>query len=179
MPKFCTWLCSGPFALEEARTMFWNMKTFRPLILALAAAILPLSANAADTSVQAEAEEVQVIFDAKDVNLDEYLWIARPVLVFANSPADPLFIQQMQYLTRELDELRERDVVVITDTDPAAQTDVRTKLRPRGFMLALIGKDGQVKLRKPLPWSVRELTRSIDKMPIRQQEIRDRRASGL
>ena len=31
--------------------------------------------------------------------------------------------------------------------------------------------DGQVKLRKPLPWDVRELTRSIDKMPLRQQEI--------
>ncbi len=118
------------------------------------------------------------ILDAKDVNLDEYLWVARPLLVFANSPADPLFIQQMQYLSRELDELAQRDVVIITDTDPAAQTDVRTKLRPRSFMMALIGKDGQIKFRKPLPWSVRELTRSIDKMPIRQQEIRDRRASG-
>jgi hypothetical protein len=85
----------------------------------------------------------------------------------------------MQYLTRELEELSERDIVVLTDTDPKAQSDLRTKLRPRGFMLVLIGKDGEVKLRKPLPWSVRELTRTIDKMPMRQQEIRDRRDSGL
>ena len=65
-------------------------------------------------------------------------------------------------------------MVVITDTDPAAKSELRTKLRPRGFMLALIGKDGTVKLRKPFPWDVRELSRTIDKMPLRKQEIRSR-----
>jgi len=50
---------------------------------------------------------------------------------------------------------------------------LRTKLRPRGFMLVLIGKDGGVKLRKPLPWDVRELSRTIDTMPMRQREMRD------
>jgi hypothetical protein len=50
---------------------------------------------------------------------------------------------------------------------------LRTKLRPRGFMVVLIGKDGGVKLRKPFPWDVREFSRSIDKMPMRQQELRD------
>ncbi len=42
-------------------------------------------------------------------------------------------------------------------------------------MLVLVGKDGSVYLRKPFPWDVRELSRSIDKMPLRQQEMRDRR----
>jgi len=68
-----------------------------------------------------------------------------------------------------------RDVVVFVDTDPKARSALRKKLRPRGFMLVLIGKDGGVKLRKPLPWSVRELSRSIDKMPTRQREIEARR----
>jgi hypothetical protein len=36
----------------------------------------------------------------------------------------------------------------------------------------LIGKDGQTKLRKPLPWSIREISRAIDKMQIRQDEIK-------
>ena len=67
-----------------------------------------------------------------------------------------------------------RDVIIITDTDPAERNRIcARKLRPRGFMLVLIGKDGGVKLRKPFPWDVRELSRQIDKMPIRQQEIRD------
>jgi hypothetical protein len=37
----------------------------------------------------------------------------------------------------------------------------------------LIGKDGRVAQRKPSPWDVREIERAIDKMPLRQQEIRD------
>ena len=42
--------------------------------------------------------------------------------------------------------------------------------------MVLIGKDGSVKLRKPLPWDVREISRTIDKMPVRQREIRERRS---
>ena len=49
----------------------------------------------------------------------------------------------------------------------------RLRMRPRGFMLVLVGKDGGIKLRKPRPWDVREITRSIDKMTIRQREIRE------
>ena len=67
--------------------------------------------------------------------------------------------------------LKERDVIVLIDTDPAKNTALRQKLRPRGFALLLIGKDGQVKLRKPFPWNVRELSRVIDKMPMRRQEM--------
>ncbi|MDX1782472.1 MAG: DUF4174 domain-containing protein, partial [Thalassovita sp.] len=58
-------------------------------------------------------------------------------------------------------------------TDPKGKSALREDLRPRGFMLALVDKDGQVKLRKPAPWTVREITRSIDKWPTRQQEIRE------
>lgn len=108
--------------------------------------------------------------------LDEYLWEKRPVVVFANTPNDLLFKRQMELLADGAEQLEERDVVVIVDTDADAEetTDLRKKLRPRGFQLVLIGKDGQVKLRKPRPWTVRELSRVIDKMPMRQQEMRQR-----
>ena len=115
--------------------------------------------------------------DADSVDLSEFVWEKRPVIVFADSPNDPNFDLQIAYLERRADALLERDVVVLTDTDPAAQSALREKLRPRGFMLVLIGKDGGVKLRKPFPWDVRELSRTIDKMPMRQREIRDRRGS--
>lgn len=142
--------------------------------------LLPLSATAQDgpdTLAKWEADHAQ-IFEAGDITLDQFKWLARPLVVFAESPNDPQFQQQMELITERLDELALRDVIVITDTDPDAQSAVRTTLRPRAFMLALVGKDGQVKLRKPRPWDVRELSRSIDKMPLRQQEIRDRRAGG-
>ncbi|WP_366915545.1 DUF4174 domain-containing protein [uncultured Lentibacter sp.] len=104
-----------------------------------------------------------------------FLWTNRLVIVFADSAADPRFNEQVALLAERSSELAERDVKVILDTDPAAKTALRQKFRPRGFMLMLVGKDGQVYLRKPLPWSVREISRSIDKLPQRQQEIRDRR----
>ena len=44
--------------------------------------------------------------------------------------------------------------------------------------MVLLEKNGQVVLRKPLPWSVREITHAIDKFPLRQQEIREGRSGG-
>jgi hypothetical protein len=110
--------------------------------------------------------------------LEDFLWIARPVIVFADTPADPAFGRQVELLQDRIEELVERDVVLITDTSRADPSAVRKKLRPRGFQLTLLGKDGRVALRKPFPWDVRELTRSIDKMPFRQQEVRDARSAA-
>lgn len=105
--------------------------------------------------------------------LEELRWIKRVVAVFADSPNDPNFRRQMEALAAQPDALAFRDVVVVTDTDPAANSGLRQTFRPRGFMLVLVGKDGQIKLRKPLPWDVREISRAIDKTPLRQQELRD------
>ena len=115
-------------------------------------------------------------FDATSVTIDDFIWLARPVVIFADSPNDPRFRQQIELLSARADELAERDVIILTDTDPAARSDLRTQLRPRGFMLVIMGKDGEVELRKPEPWSVREISRTIDKMPLREQEVDDRRA---
>ena len=109
-----------------------------------------------------------------EVELSQFLWTARPVVVFADTEADPAFQRQMELLRARPEPLAERDVVVIVDTDPDGRSAVRTALRPRGFMLAILGKDGQVALRKPLPWDVREITRTIDRMPLRRQEVRER-----
>lgn len=104
--------------------------------------------------------------------LSQYLWTARPLVIFAPSEQDPRFVQQMAWLEARRAEFDERDVVILTDTDPEAQSELRDALHPRDFQIVLIGKDGQVKLRKPFPWDARELSRAIDKMPLRQQEIR-------
>ena len=66
---------------------------------------------------------------------------------------------------------QDRDVMINVDTDPSAKSNLRETLRPKGFNWVLIGKDGMVKLRKPFAWDMRELSRVIDKMPIRQQEM--------
>lgn len=140
----------------------------KPILAALAVSLFAFGASAAEEPGFAPEA-------AADVTLVQYLWQKRPVVVFADTPADPAFTEQMRLLEDRWPELAERDVVVITDTDPAAASDARTRLRPRGFMFVLIDKDGTVAQRKPFPWDVREISRAIDKMPARQEELRARR----
>jgi hypothetical protein len=111
------------------------------------------------------------IFDAKDVDIADVIWAARPWVIFADSPLDPIFSQQMALLRAGLNVAQDRDVMIIVDTDPSAKSNLRETLHPKGFNWVLIGKDGMVKLRKPFAWDMRELSRVIDKMPIRQQEM--------
>lgn len=111
---------------------------------------------------------------AQDDPLAEYVWLKRPLVIFADSENDPRFRRQMEMLTDDMNELETRDVVVLTDTDPAADGPLRQELHPREFMLILFSKDGQIALRKPTPWSVRELIRAIDKMPIRLDELEEK-----
>ncbi|MDF1620236.1 DUF4174 domain-containing protein [Pseudothioclava nitratireducens] len=123
-------------------------------------------------TTEADASSFAPISGA-DADLSQFVWKNRPVVVFADSPFDPAFIEQMRLLEARWPELEIRDVVVITDTDPAAASSVRKTLRPRGFSLVLMTKDGMVSIRKPLPWDGREIMRAIDKMPIRREEIRN------
>ncbi|MEL7099520.1 MAG: DUF4174 domain-containing protein [Pseudomonadota bacterium] len=142
-----------------------TLKTFLTVLL--------LGAASAAASQDTAAPDTDPVFGQVEVrDLDQFKWTHRPVVVFADSPFDPAFTEQMELLRARPEALAERDVVVLVDTDPSEASALRQALRPRGFMMVLIGKDGGVKLRKPSPWDVREISRSIDKMPMRQQEIR-------
>ncbi len=140
----------------------------KPLYILVLSAFLPFSAIAEGIGPT----------PASEVTLDDFLWLKRPVVVFADSAEDPSFKRQMLLLEDNLDALDDRDVVIITDTDPSAKTSVRLKLRPRGFSLVLMDKDGKAIVRKPLPWNVREITRAIDKFPLARQEALERFPSG-
>jgi len=149
------------------------------MLAALAA--IPAGAMAdshTSSTFDAWSAEPARVFTAEEVNLDDMQWQLRGLVVFGQGENDPLYLQQMDLIADRMDELVERDVIVITDTDTSELSDLRRKLRPRAFMLALIGKDGRVAFRKPAPWDVREISRSIDKMPLRQQEIDNRRGAG-
>jgi hypothetical protein len=150
--------------------MYQNGASMNLFYIIALAAFLPI-ASAAQTA------EPPLIVASSDVVLADLLWIKRPLVVFADSPNDPN-LRQMQLLDRNAADLVDRDVLVITDTDPAANSALRLKLRPRGFSLVLMDKDGQAKLRKPLPWDVREITHAIDKFPLRLQEELDRYPAG-
>ncbi|WP_405405766.1 DUF4174 domain-containing protein [Paracoccus sp. Ld10] len=111
------------------------------------------------------------VLDADTVEPDQFLWTARPVVVFSDTPDDPAFVDQVDLLRRNGRALVARDAVIIVDSDPAANSIWRQQLRPQGFSLVLIDKDGQVKIRRPAPWDAREIGRAIDRLPLRRQEI--------
>ncbi|MFQ3232463.1 MAG: hypothetical protein ACI82J_000144 [Sulfitobacter litoralis] len=142
----------------------------KSVIALVFAGLFAVSAGAETVS---EPQVPDLFLPADMENLSEFHWKKRPILVFADSEDDPAYQTQMELLREQPEDLVSRDVVVLTDTDPAARSTLRLRMRPRGFMLVLVGKDGDIKLRKPRPWDVREITRSIDKMTIRQREIRD------
>ena len=143
------------------------MKFFTPIIFSISLAVAPVFAN------ETVKSKGPLINEAAEISLTDFLWTHRPIIVLADSPDDPRFIKQMSLLRADLSELAERNAIILTDTDPSLKSALREQLRPRGFMLVLIGKDGGVKLRKPFPWNVREISRVIDKMPMRRQEVND------
>ena len=159
---------SLPAAAEEAQA------AAEPLPLASEDAVEPLPIAPVDA-----AEPLPYApLDAAGLSLDQFLWVARPVVVFADTPADANFVRQVELLMARSDVLEIRDVVVIIDTDPVNPSEIRKALRPRGFSLVVLGKDGRVIQRKPTPWDVREVTGAIDRTPQGQQEIQDRLREG-
>lgn len=147
----------------------------RPLHALVFAALLPFAALAEGASADAP---VFGPVSAADAVLADQMFVKRPVVIFADSPNDPNFIRQMDLLSRDYSYLEERDVILVTDTDPAAQSEWRHKLRPRGFSLVIMDKDLRPVIRKPNPWTVREITAAIDKLPLRRQEMLERNPAG-
>ena len=97
------------------------------------AALIALPAAAQEQTVLERWEEDRTqIFDGADIVLADLNWVARALVVFADTPNDPRFKQQMDLLLAEVDRLAERDVIIIVDTDTDAMSDLRTTLRPRG-----------------------------------------------
>ena len=129
-----------------------------------------LSVTAAIGFADEQADLFQPV--TSETDLKTFAWQNRLIVVFANSKEDVRLQTQIEYLKIDPAALTEREIVVLTDSDPAMDSLLRQKFRPRGFTLLLIGKDGQVKLRKPFPWDLRALSRAIDKMPMRRQEIK-------
>ncbi len=156
----------------------------RALLLTLLALSPAAMAQTTSTTAQTTvATDIPVpapltIVNAMEIDLDTLLFLQRPIVVFADTPNDPNFRRQMQLIEREPAELAERDVIVITDTDPAAKSPLRVKLRPRGFSLIILDKDLKPIMRKPLPWDVREISHAIDKFPLRRQEVLELNPAG-
>ena len=150
----------------------------RPFLALVALALPALLSISARADEALAADPVFAPVPASEVVEADLLFVRRPVVVFADSSNDPAFLRQMELLKRYYAELDARDVILITDTDPANPSALRKKLRPRGFSLVLMDKDWKPMIRKPLPWDGREIVNSIDKMPIARSESLEKNPAG-
>jgi hypothetical protein len=143
------------------------------LVLGLLALAPPAEAQVSETTTT-PAVAVHPVGDGQPT-LEELLWVARPLVIFADSPNDPRFQQQLRALEERAAELEERHVVVLTDTDPAARGPLRQELRPRDFGVVLLDTDGAVVQRRPSVTTAREILNLIDRLPSWRQETGSRR----
>lgn len=177
---------SGPPSLSPFRALSaLGLFRFRPYIKAMQRlarrpflAVLALAIPALVSPARADEAPAFAPVPASEVVEADLLYVRRPVIVFADSPNDPAFVRQMELVARYYPQFEARDVILITDTDPANPSALRKKLRPRGFSLVLMDKDWKPSIRKPLPWEGREIVNSIDKMPIARSEALERNPAG-
>lgn len=119
---------------------------------------------------------------AQPPSLNQWLtqnkWKHRIILVYAPSASNPDLKRQRDALAADPAGLSERDLLVrelsadqLSDAD---RTFLQQELNTSGntFQVLLIGKDGEVKLRKTSPITPKQLFGTIDGMYMRQQEMK-------
>lgn len=116
-------------------------------------------------------------------------WVHRLLYVFAPSDEHPDLLAQRQLLDGTADGVRDRDLLIVTviergesrvdgaAMDVASADRLRTThdVVPGEFAVILVGKDGTEKRRSAGPLAPEALFEQIDRMPMRQREMRERK----
>lgn len=118
--------------------------------------------------------------------LKKHLWKQRVLIVTASSPTNVGYKRQDQLLTKGKKGMKERDLVIYRlysdhwlnpdhhslSKEQADMIYDAYQIIPKTFSVILIGKDGNVKMRKDDIVSTREIFQLIDSMPMRKKEMR-------
>ena len=125
-------------------------------------------------------------------DLDRHLWRDRLLFLVAPSADDAEIAAQQSWLQQRQDAVLDRDLRVFelfvgqgrVDNQILAPGSVerlreRLGLAEQDRLVILIGKDGGVKRRAALKTDLREIFLQIDGMPMRQEEIRAKKQSGI
>lgn len=169
----------------------WEIRMRHPSIMI--PVVLPLLLGAFDGETRSSAEGT---VNGQDINVDDFKWKHRPLLIFASSDDVREYQDQIVGVNTHLPQLRDRDMVVIQiasaetgtfrgrlqrhDDGRALSAVAVCRLRkeyniaPHEFAVILVGKDGTVKVRRGEPQPMSALFELIDSMPMRQREMRDR-----
>ncbi|WP_445749653.1 DUF4174 domain-containing protein [Polaribacter sp.] len=118
--------------------------------------------------------------------MENHLWKNRVLLIFTEDKNSTDYQQQISLLEKEIEELKERKLVVysFTKTDFLVNfestwrnsNELFTKFNPKKakFKIWLIGLDGGIKLAQSTNLSTEKLFAIIDGMPMRKREIQNK-----
>jgi hypothetical protein len=123
-----------------------------------------------------------------EFKLSDYQWQHRILLVFAPSTDSSQYRQQMQVWQADESGADDRDLKLVqilgtgeSQVDERSLSSVSAErlrqqfgIAPEEFAVILVGKDGTEKQRSQTPVDLATLFRTIDAMPMRQQEMRSR-----
>ncbi len=126
--------------------------------------------------------------DQEWVELRVYQWKNRLLILFAPSEKDLIYQSFKEQLQRRAQEVRDRDLLDVhvleigqsrlanlpLNKEQGMFLRKKFSIMPGQHMVILIGKDGELKLRKELPVGLSEIFSVIDAMPMRQREMRER-----
>ncbi len=156
------------------------MNKFILIALSLAASLIILPITQAKTPQTSSA--------MSSFNLSSQKWKNRVLLVFAPDANNAIYQQQMQLLNQRQQDLNERDLLVVrvlgtatSSSEQQVNSASSAKLRQRfdignnDFRIILIGKDGTSKRQDSSVVQPETIFSQIDAMPMRRQEMRDRK----
>lgn len=135
------------------------------VLLAVGAALMPARAVAAE--------------------LGDYLWVGRPLLVFAPTDSDPRLVETVRRIEATRCDFVDRDMVLglivaggistldgqVVDTSQAQRLLSEFGIGAKSFSVVLIGKDGGEKLRVNDVPDLEAIYAVIDGMPMRGREM--------
>ncbi len=113
--------------------------------------------------------------------LDDARWNHRVLLVFPSEDRHA-WAEQQRLVDEARDALESRDILVVMVGDTqapvrlpdAAAARARWKVGAHEGAAVLVGKDGGEKWRAPLPAPLAPVFSLVDRMPMRQEELRER-----
>ena len=122
----------------------------------------------------------------KKINIENYLWKNRPILVCAPSNTDSSFQAAQKQLEMYKEDIVERHIVIIdlfeeNKGESKSWKNSVQALRKKynvekgKLTLILIGKDGGEKMRQIGSIDLQSIFKRIDSMPMRQNEMRQQK----
>jgi hypothetical protein len=149
------------------------MNIFKPFLWSLMVAVSGIPAAAATA----------------EIDLTDYRWKHRLLFIFAPSTTDATFLTLDKRLAQTAIEIEDRDMIIfrIFENSPSRVSDKplpsgddaalrrRFGIETGQFTVVLVGKDGGVKLVAHRDVDLQSIFNLIDSMPMRQQEMRDKR----